>query len=49
MEDKTDTPAQGTGATTQGQYGENGKPITDYAAKYDLTASQVNKMVEKFK
>lgn len=33
----------------QGQYGENGRPITDYCAKYDLTQQQVDKMVERFK
>jgi hypothetical protein len=50
MEDKVDTGAQGQGVgVTTGQYGENGKPITDYAAKYDLNPGQVNKMTEKFK
>lgn len=50
MEDAIVPPQPGqTASGNQGQYGENGRPITDYCAKYDLTQSQVDKMVERFK
>ena len=35
--DNANEAGAGQTASGQGQYGENGRPITDYCAKYDLS------------